>query len=35
MVQKKSTARKLKFRPNEFVEYHAHGVGKIVDVEEQ
>jgi len=35
MVQKKSTARKLKFRPNEFVVYPAHGVGKIVDVEEQ
>ena len=35
MVQKKNTARKLKFRPNEFVVYPAHGVGKIVDVEEQ
>jgi CarD family transcriptional regulator len=35
MVQKKSTARKLKFKPNEFVVYPAHGVGKIVDVEEQ
>jgi CarD family transcriptional regulator len=35
MVQKKSAARKLKFRPNEFVVYPAHGVGKIVDVEEQ
>ncbi|HUF44879.1 MAG TPA: CarD family transcriptional regulator [Aestuariivirgaceae bacterium] len=35
MVQKKSTARKLKFKPNEFVVYPAHGVGKIIDVEEQ
>ena len=35
MVQKKSNLRKLKFRPNEFVVYPAHGVGKIVDVEEQ
>ena len=35
MVQKKSAARKLKFKPNEFVVYPAHGVGKIVDVEEQ
>jgi CarD family transcriptional regulator len=35
MVQKKNTARKLKFRPNEFVVYPAHGVGKIVDIEEQ
>ena len=35
MVQKKSSARKLKFKPNEFVVYPAHGVGKIVDVEEQ
>ena len=35
MVQKKSNARKLKFKPNEFVVYPAHGVGKIVDVEEQ
>jgi CarD family transcriptional regulator len=35
MVQKKSNARKLKFRPNEFVVYPAHGVGKIVDIEEQ
>jgi CarD family transcriptional regulator len=35
MVQKKSATRKLKFKPNEFVVYPAHGVGKIVDVEEQ
>ena len=35
MVQKKSTARKLKFKPNEFVVYPAHCVGKIIDVEEQ
>ncbi len=35
MVQKKNNARKLRFKPNEFVVYPAHGVGKIVDVEEQ
>ena len=35
MVQKKNSARKLRFKPNEFVVYPAHGVGKIVDVEEQ
>jgi CarD family transcriptional regulator len=35
MVQKKSNTRKLKFKPNEYVVYPAHGVGKIVDVEEQ
>jgi CarD family transcriptional regulator len=34
-VQKKAPARKLKFKPNEFVVYPAHGVGKIVDIEEQ
>ena len=27
--------RKLKFKPNEFVVYPAHGVGRIVEVEEQ
>ncbi|MCG6903622.1 MAG: CarD family transcriptional regulator [Rhodobacter sp.] len=27
--------RKLEFRPNDFVVYPAHGVGKIVSVEEQ
>ena len=27
--------KKLKFKPNEFVVYPAHGVGKIVEVEEQ
>ena len=26
---------KLKFKPNEFVVYPAHGVGRVVDVEEQ
>ena len=30
-----SKAKKLDFRPNEFVVYPAHGVGKIVTVEEQ
>ena len=35
MVQKKNNARKLRFKTNEFVVYPAHGVGKIVDVEEQ
>ena len=30
-----SKARKLDFRPNEFVVYPAHGVGRIVNVEEQ
>jgi CarD family transcriptional regulator len=35
MVQKKNSARKLRFKTNEFVVYPAHGVGKIVDVEEQ
>ncbi len=34
-VQKKAPVRKLKFKPNEFVVYPAHGVGKIVDIEEQ
>lgn len=33
--QKKTTSRKLKFKVNEFVVYPAHGVGKIVDVEEE
>lgn len=28
-------SRKLAFRPNEFVVYPAHGVGKIVSIEEQ
>ena len=27
--------KKLKFKPNEFVVYPAHGVGRVVDVEEQ
>ncbi len=30
-----SKSRKLDFRPNEFVVYPAHGVGKIISVEEQ
>jgi CarD family transcriptional regulator len=30
-----SKAKKLDFRPNEFVVYPAHGVGKIITVEEQ
>ena len=30
-----ASKKKLKFKPNEFVVYPAHGVGKIVDVEEQ
>ena len=30
-----SKAKKLDFRPNEFVVYPAHGVGKIISVEEQ
>ncbi len=33
--QKKTTAKKLKFKTNEFVVYPTHGVGKIVDIEEQ
>ncbi|MEX0283686.1 MAG: CarD family transcriptional regulator, partial [Paracoccaceae bacterium] len=28
-------SKKLEFRPNEFVVYPAHGVGKIVSIEEQ
>ena len=30
-----SKSKKLAFRPNEFVVYPAHGVGKIISVEEQ
>jgi len=30
-----SKTKKLDFRPNEFVVYPAHGVGKVVSVEEQ
>ena len=30
-----SKSKKLDFRPNEFVVYPAHGVGKIVSIEEQ
>ncbi len=33
--QKKAPVRKLKFKTSEFVVYPAHGVGKIVDIEEQ
>jgi CarD family transcriptional regulator len=32
---KKPAAKKLKFKANEFVVYPAHGVGRIVSVEEQ
>ncbi|MCK4713663.1 MAG: CarD family transcriptional regulator, partial [Marinosulfonomonas sp.] len=28
-------SKKLDFRPNEFVVYPSHGVGKVVSVEEQ
>ena len=34
-VAKKSPVKKLKYKANEFVVYPAHGVGKIVDIEEQ
>ncbi|MDO5529783.1 MAG: CarD family transcriptional regulator [Paracoccus sp. (in: a-proteobacteria)] len=30
-----SKTKKLEFRPNDFVVYPAHGVGKIVSIEEQ
>ncbi len=30
-----SKAKKLEFRPNEYVVYPAHGVGQIVSIEEQ
>ena len=30
-----SKSKNLDFRPNEFVVYPAHGVGKVVSVEEQ
>ncbi len=30
-----SKTKKLEFRPNEFVVYPAHGVGKIISIEEQ
>ena len=30
-----SKLKKMDFRPNEFVVYPAHGVGKIVSIEEQ
>ncbi len=33
--EKKTKAKKLKFKANEFVVYPTHGVGKIVDIEEQ
>ncbi len=34
-VAKKSPVKKLKYKANEFVVYPAHGVGKIVNIEEQ
>ncbi len=34
-AKKKATAKKLTFKPGEFIVYPAHGVGKIVDIEEQ
>ena len=34
-TEKKTASRKLKYKVNEFVVYPAHGVGKIVDLEEQ
>jgi len=34
-TQKKPAAKKLKFKANEYVVYPAHGVGKIVSIEEQ
>ena len=34
-AEKKTTTRKLKFKTNEFVVYPAHGVGRIVNIEEQ
>ena len=30
-----SKSKKLEFRPNDFVVYPAHGVGKIISIEEQ
>jgi len=30
-----STAKKIEFRPNDYVVYPAHGVGQIVSIEEQ
>ena len=30
-----SKAKKLDFRPNDYVVYPAHGVGQIVSIEEQ
>jgi len=35
MAAKKTTAKKLKFKAGEFIVYPSHGVGKIVDIEEQ
>ncbi len=34
-AKKKATAKKLNFKPGEFIVYPAHGVGKIIDIEEQ
>jgi len=35
MAAQKKSDRNLKFKTNEFVVYPAHGVGKVVDIEEQ
>ncbi|WP_137391839.1 CarD family transcriptional regulator [Rhodoligotrophos defluvii] len=35
MAAQKKSDRNLRFKANEFVVYPAHGVGKIVDIEEQ
>ncbi len=35
MASKKNGKKKLSFKPGEFIVYPAHGVGKIVDVEQQ
>jgi CarD family transcriptional regulator len=35
MAASKKTSKKLNFKANEFVVYPAHGVGKIVSIEEQ
>ena len=35
VAQKKTARRKLKFKAKEFIVYPAHGVGRVVEVEEQ
>ena len=35
MASKKTSRKKLAFKPGEFIVYPAHGVGKIVAVEEE